>query len=208
MFGSVSGRFGEIFVLVFWRQRLVFLATPKTASTALESALAAQAAVVVTRPPHLKHTNVQRYRRHVAPFLGDAKGQDFVLTAVMREPLDWLGSWYRYRQRPEETPEKTTRDISFDAFVQAYCQEDQPEYAKVGNQANFLAPPDHRKVDHIFRYDRIGDIIAFLERRLGCQIDLPRVNVSPSASLRLGPATEALLRHNRARDFALYADLA
>lgn len=195
-------------MLVFWRQRLVFLATPKTASTSIESALAPQAAVVVMRPPQLKHTNAQKYYRQVAPFLGDAKGEDFVLTALMREPLDWLGSWYRYRQRPEEVPEKTTSAMTFDAFVQAYCQNDQPEFAKVGNQANFLAPKDHREVDYIFRYDRMADFVAFLEKRLGGKIDLPRVNVSPSAALDLSSDTEALLRKTRARDFSLYARLA
>ncbi|MEO6301068.1 MAG: sulfotransferase family 2 domain-containing protein [Paracoccaceae bacterium] len=194
-------------MLVFWRQRLVFLATPKTASTSIESALAPLAAVVVLRPPQLKHTNAHKYQRQVAPFLGDAKGTDFALTALMREPLDWLGSWYRYRQRPEEVPEKTTGAMTFDAFVQAYCQGDQPEFAKVGNQANFLAPNGHRQVDYIFRYERMGDFVGFLEKRLGTKINLPRENVSPQAPLDLSPATEALLRQVRARDFALYAKL-
>ena len=44
-------------MLVFWRQRLVFLATPKTASTSIEEALAPIAAIVMLRPPQLKHTN-------------------------------------------------------------------------------------------------------------------------------------------------------
>ena len=98
-------------MLVFWRQRLVFLATPKTGSTAIEAALgAAGGGVVIQRPPQLKHTTVQRYRRFVAPYLGDCvKGETFAVIALMREPLDWLGSWYRYRQREDEVPEKSTR---------------------------------------------------------------------------------------------------
>jgi hypothetical protein len=48
-------------MLVFWDQRLVFLATPKTGSTAIAMALEPLASVSVQRPPVLKHTTVQRY---------------------------------------------------------------------------------------------------------------------------------------------------
>ena len=192
-------------MLVFWRQRLVLLATPKTASTSIEAALAPIAAVVVVRPPQLKHTTVRNYRRHMAPYLGD-KGE-FQLVALMREPRDWLGSWYRYRQRIDERGEKSTRALSFDAFVQGYCQAEQPEFARVGAQAMFLAPPAHKPVDHIFRYDRLGDFVAFINTRLGCDLKLPQSNVSPPLDLTLSPATEALLRATFARDFALYDSL-
>lgn len=194
-------------MLVFWRQRLVFLATPKTASTAIESALASIAAIVIQRPPQLKHTNAQRFHRFLAPFLNDNSGKEFALTALMREPRDWLSSWYRYRQRADEVPEKATRHLSFDEFVRAYCQEIQPEFAKVGAQAQFLAPKNHRAVDHVFRYENMADFVLFLEDRLGTRINLPRVNVSPPGDSSLTAATEALLRQSHARDFELYAML-
>ena len=194
-------------MLVFWRQGLVFLATPKTASTSIETALSPLAAVVVMRPPQLKHTNAQKYHRHVAPFLGDAKGTSFVTTALMREPLDWLGSWYRYRQREGEVAEKSTRSISFDDFILAYCQPEQPEFAKVGAQATFLAPAGLRPVDHIFRYEDMDVFVRFLEKRLNTAITLPQVNVSPQASLTLSVAVKTRLLQDRAADFALYDSL-
>jgi hypothetical protein len=194
-------------MLVFWRQGLVFLATPKTASTAIETALSPLAAVIVMRPPQLKHTNAQKYQRHVAPFLGDAKGTSFVTTALMREPLDWLGSWYRYRQREGEVAEKSTRCLSFDDFVRAYCLPEQPEFAKVGAQATFLTPDGFRPVDHVFRYEDMGTFVRFLEKRLNAAITLPQVNVSPPGKLDLSPAVRAQLLHHRAADFALYESL-
>lgn len=195
-------------MLVFWRQGLVFLATPKTASTAIESALAPHAAVVILRPPHLKHANMQKYQRQLAPFLGDAGLEKLATCALMREPLDWLGSWYRYRQRPEEVPEKSTRRLSFDDFVQAYCQAEPPEFAKVGSQANFLAPEGLRRVDHVFRYEAMPAFLRFLEQRLGMPIALPVENVSPKADLVLSGQVEAGFRRHAARDLALYAGLA
>lgn len=195
-------------MLVFWRQRLVFLATPKTGSTAVEAALAEVAAVTVLRPPHLKHTNMARYHRVVRPFITDDSARDFDVCALMREPVDWLGSWYRYRQRPEEVPEKSTRELSFDEFVTAYCAKDQPEFARIGNQARFLAPKPELRASHIFRYDRMGDFTDFLSHRLGMAVTLPRVNVSPAADTRLSAETLARLKDHCARDFALYDSLA
>ena len=54
-------------MLIFWRQRLVILANPKTGTTALEETRAPLAAVVVQRPPQLKHTGAGKYHKFLAP---------------------------------------------------------------------------------------------------------------------------------------------
>lgn len=196
-------------MLVFWDQRLVFLATPKTGSTAIAVALESLAAVSVQRPPVLKHTTVQRFHRFVGPYLRAASGEDFTTVALMREPLEWLGSWYRFRQRDDVgNPRNSTRGMSFEAFANAYCDQPQPGFANVGSQARFLAPEGRQPVDRIFRYDRIESFVDFLEDRLGCEIILPRVNVSPLADTALSAATEARLRAAMGRDLALYDSLA
>ncbi len=192
-------------MLVFWDQRLAFLATPKTGSTAIEAALESLSAVVVQRPPVLKHTSVQRFHRFLGPYFEVASGYPFTVCALMREPRDWLGSWYRYRQREDGVePRKSTVGKSFDEFVLAYCSDTPPEFAAVGSQAQFLKPRKERGVDHLFRYEDIGRFVVFLEDRLNCEIILPRLNVSPLASLELNPATEAKLRSYAAEDFRIY----
>lgn len=196
-------------MLVFWKQRLVYLATPKTGTTAIETALEPLASISVLRPPELKHTSVHRYWKHLAPFLEQVADEDFMVVAVMREPIDWLGSWYRYRQRPSgPTPEKSTAGISFDAFVEAYLSDPQPEFANVGWQSRFLVPDRGPGVDRLFRYDNMPAFVQFLEDRLDCEITLPRLNVSPAGSTELDAAIEARLRTTFARDFALYDSLA
>ena len=194
-------------MLVFWEQRLAFLATPKTGSTAIAAALESLAAVSIQRPPLLKHTTVHRYRRFIGPFLEAASKDAFAVVALMREPKDWLGSWYRFRQREETDAGKSTRSISFDDFVRAWCQDPRPDFADVGSQARFLRPRQGVGVDRLFRYEEIGTFVHFLEERLGCEILLPRLNVSPAGATELSPATEALLREVAAEDFALYATL-
>ena len=195
-------------MLVFWAQRLALLATPKTGSTAIETALEPLAAVVIQRPPALKHTSVRRFHRFIGPYLAAAAGGEFSVVAIMREPRDWLGSWYRYRQR-DDIPDlrKSTAGISFDEFVTAYCAEHPPAFAAVGSQEQFLHPKGARGVDRLFRYEDIGTFVEFLEDQLNCEIILPRLNVSPKASLDLSPRTEALLHRFAAKDFELYQTL-
>jgi len=194
-------------MLVFWDQRLAFLATPKTGSTAIAAALESLAAVSVQRPPLLKHTKVHSYRRFVGPYLEAASKDSFTLVALMREPRDWLGSWYRFRQRDGTQPANSTRGISFDDFVQAWCSDPRPAFADVGSQAQFLRPRQGAGVDRLFRYEKIDTFVAFLEDRLDCEIILPRLNVSPEGATDLSAATEGLLHTTAAEDFALYQGL-
>jgi hypothetical protein len=192
-------------MLVFWDQRLAVLATPKTGSTAIAAALESLAALVIQRPPELKHTTVHRYRRFVGPYLEAAAGQPFTLIALMREPRDWLGSWYRFRQRADlSDPAKSTQGRSFDEFATAYCATPQPEFAAVGSQGRFLRPRNGQGADRLFRYEEIDRFVRFLEDRLDCEITLPRLNVSPAAPLELTDRAEILLRATLAEDFALY----
>lgn len=194
-------------MLIFWEERLAFLATPKTGSTAIASALESLAAVSIQRPPLLKHTTVHRYRRFIGPYLQAASKEDFTVVALMREPQDWLGSWYRFRQREETAAERSTAAMSFEAFVQAWCRDPRPEFADVGSQGRFLRPRQGEGVDRLFRYEEIDAFVDFLKDRLGCEITLPRLNVSPPGATELSPGTKALLREVAAEDFDLYRTL-
>ncbi len=195
-------------MLVFWKPKLVFLATPKTGTTAIETALESLAAVSILRPPPLKHTSVARYNRYLRPYFDDAAGGSLSVVALIREPRDWLGSWYRYRQRDGlSNAQKSTKGVSFDEFVQAYCRDDRPEFASVGSQAKFLQPHGGKPVDHLFRYEDIDAFVHYLEEKLDCEILLPRLNVSPPGSLELSAQTEALLHRFAAKDFAMYRSL-
>jgi hypothetical protein len=194
-------------MLVFWEERLAFLATPKTGSTAIAAALESLAAVSIQRPPLLKHTTVHRYRRFIGPYLEVASKDNFTVVALMREPRDWLGSWYRYRQREGTEAAKSTKGMTFDAFVRAWCSDPRPDFADVGSQERFLRPRQGVGVDRLFRYEEIGTFVEFLEDRLGCEIILPRLNVSPPGATELTPETLALLQDWAADDYAMYETL-
>lgn len=187
-------------MLIFWDQRLVFLATPKAGSTAVEVALEPLASLAVQRPPELKHVDAARFHRHIHPWLRDMTDDAFTTVALMREPIEWLRSWYRFQLRDAEDPVEG----GFEAFAQAYLAAPDALTQGIGTQSAFLGG-DSLQIDRLFRYEDIDALTHFLDEQLGCEIILPRINVPPSADVTLTPETEAALRDRLAPDFALYA---
>lgn len=193
-------------MLSFVRPRLTLLSVPKTGTTALEAALAPHAQVVLRARAEIKHITLSQYQLQIEPLLARIAGPPFRTVAVVREPVSWLGSWYRYRARPQlRGAPNSTDGISFDDFVTAYLGKDRPPYARLGRQSSALAPaPGRPPVDLLFRHTSMGRLVAFLSEELGTDITLQRLNVSPAGDLTLKPATHARLRAALADDFALW----
>lgn len=195
-------------MLIFWERRLVFLATPKAGSTAIEAALEGLANVAVQRPPELKHTDLRRYRRHIAPWLHQITGDRFTTVALMREPIAWLQSWYRFRLRDDAVdPDDPPLPGSFAAFAANYADTSGQTFGAIGRQLEFLTDGEDR-IDRIFRYEDMPAFTHFLEDRLDCAISLPRLNVPPAVDVSLDGAHEQALRDFMAPDLQLYQELA
>ncbi len=193
-------------MLVFFKERLAFLSVPKTGTTAYETALAPRADMVISEPPMLKHAPVYRYNRFIRPMFLKVCDAELELMAVMREPISWLGSWYRYRQRPfmRDKPNNTF-GVSFDEFVLAYMKGDKPGFADVGSQLNFMkSQPNGTGITHYFRYEDQPRLRAFLKDRLDVDLTLARENVSPQMQLDLSADVEARFRRKFGDEFALY----
>jgi len=159
-------------MLVFWEQKLVLLSVPK-----------------------LKHAPIYRYRRFLKPLLVQGGGADesaLKTVAVVREPVSWLSSWYRYRHRDALVGHaNSTRGISFDDFV--------------GSQAKFLtAGDDGMVVDHLFRYEAQSSLLTFLNGRLGTNVTLNQRNVSPVMDTPLSPDVMAKLHEKRSAEFDVW----
>ncbi len=196
-------------MLVFFKERLAFLSVPKTGTTAYESALASRADMVLSDPPMLKHAPVYRYNRFIRPMYLKICDAELELMAVMREPIDWLGSWYRYRQRPfMKGKPNATFGISFDDFVLAYMKGKRPPFADVGSQFKFLeAQPNGTAVTHLFRYEDQPRLQSFLNDRLGVTLELARENVSPPMELSLSDDVARRYRRKFAEEYDLYESI-
>ncbi|WP_322893690.1 MULTISPECIES: gamma-glutamyl kinase [unclassified Yoonia] len=193
-------------MLVFWKENLVLLAVPKTGSTALEGALAPRASMVLRDPPQLKHAPCYRYKRFLRPFFIQAGGQTPEVMAIVRHPVDWLGSWYRYRTRDDLIGhENSTRGVTFDDFVLEYCKGDPAPFANVGSQDRFLRINDGDiGADHLFRYEAWDKITGFLEEKLNVTLALKQKNVSPTMDLTLSPDVLAHLQQKRSPEFGIW----
>ena len=197
-------------MLAFVAPRLVLLSIPKTGTTALEAALAPKAEMVLRSRPEIKHLTMSQYNLRIEPLLRNIPGPRFKVAAVVREPLSWLGSWYRYRQRPQTAGQpNSTIGISFEGFVQDYLSEDRPPYAALGRQSGFLSPsPGKRGPDILFQYEQMDQVVRYFEDALKTELKLNRVNVSPPADMTLTEATAARLREALAEDYALWESAA
>lgn len=196
-------------MLVFYKKNLVFLSVPKTGTTAYHTALAPFADMIIKDPPELKHAPVYRYNRFFRPMFAKLCDRELETLAVMREPVSWLGSWYRYRQRPFMSGKpNSTQDVSFDTFVDAYCKGNRPGFANVGSQAKFLETrPNGTGITHLFRYEDPGRLNTFLQDRLGVPFTLSRENVSPAADLTLTRSVYEKLRRKCPQEFETYESI-
>ena len=194
-------------MLIFLAPRIVLLSVPKTGTTALEDALAPRAEIAFRSDPLVKHLNLRQYLNRIQPLIARRGQPPYETVAVIREPLGWLGSWYRYRSRDGLIGHpNSTAHVSFEQFVTDYLRpKGRPAYARLGRQSEFLMDHDGRvTIDHLFRYEAMPMLVDFLSRRLGCPIELLRRNVSPAGTTELEPATKARLRQELAQDYDIW----
>ncbi len=189
----------------------VFLAAPKTASTSIEQAFRSHADVSMKTNP-FKHTRYAQFQRFLQPWL-DSKGfprESYEVVCVVREPIDWLASWWRYRSR-EELANPSRRyhrnyagHLSFEQFARGYMGGEE-QSAQVGRQAKFVQPRSGEAgVDRLFRYDRLDLLVDFLSEKVGEEVGIGTSNVSPKRSFSLPEACERELREFFAPEYRLY----
>ena len=164
--------------------KLSFLCTPKCASTSIEKFMGNSERIELTGSPQMKHCDATFYKNKMKPFLTSAfPNSEFVSFALIREPISWLSSWWRYLQRPNASKRFNTNNISFNDYV-----------------LNFMKPLDQRQpgtgtrfkyprswiiddvgcvvVDKVFSLDKIEELEAFLTLHTGTKVLLDTLNKS------------------------------
>ncbi len=193
-------------MLVSIEKNLAFLAMTKAASTSIHQALEPHCDIVFTHNSRIKHMSARKFRRFMRPYFSSL-GYDTIETCcLLRDPIDWLFSWYKYRSRPEvsDSPNSTANQ-TFQEFCLRYIE--LPERAKgIGRPLNFMTERSGAViVDHVFRYDALPVFIAFLEDRFQTRLDIPHLNASPSADFNLHPEAIAKLTDYFAPEYEIYA---
>lgn len=191
-------------MLIFSRASLAFIAVPKTGTTSIEAALTPLADIVFSG--QRKHIPARRFDRKIAPFLADTFNLRPERMAVLRDPVEQIGSWYRYRSRNwlKGSP-RYTGDLSFDAFVRDVIRDDPPEHADIGSQFRMVAGDGGNVlVHHLFAHDQMALFQGFIQKRLDEKLTFEQLNRSPPGDIELDPGTLRRLRQVRRAEFDLF----
>jgi len=183
----------------------VFLSTTKTGSTAIENSFARYAQIVARRPVSLKHITVRGFNHGFAPILNNHgyPRDSYELVCVVREPVDWAASWWRYRSRPEAAGKDSyTGDLSFDEFAEQIIAGE----VRLGSMRNFVQRKDGQVgIDRMWRYENIDRMAEWMAQRIGIPTPpLRPANVSPDRETKVPPATRARLEEFYADHLAFY----
>ncbi|MDB5526297.1 MAG: gamma-glutamyl kinase [Rhizobium sp.] len=206
-------------MIFLYRAKLLILSQPKTGTTALDNALAHRASIVVNSPPEMKHLAYRKFMKFVAPWIRAQTGltrKQYEVVSVMREPIDWLGSWYRYRTRERlnnpdaDRPGNYTGNVSFDQFILDVCKpkREQPSYAHINSPCSVaLNGEDSVGIDRIFPYEDMSGLYELIEERTGKSVDTKQMNVSPEMKLEISDEARARIKEKLAFAFELHGSL-
>ncbi|HMO09122.1 MAG TPA: hypothetical protein PKD10_15955 [Paracoccaceae bacterium] len=183
---------------------LVVLEMPKAASQSLRAMLDGLADPgFLSRPRHAGAAAFEAGHRRAAEARA---GRRVETLCVVREPVARLRSWWAYRAGRGALPP----GLGFADFAAACIAPAPPGWAMVGRQDRFTGwDGQSAPVDHMFDQAALPRLVAFLMRRTGRPLMLPRRNVSampcdPPLSGDLGAALARAL----AGEVALHAAVA
>jgi len=166
-------------MLVSERYKFVYLANPKTGTTSIEAAFKQYADFAAIGGPSVKHIPFKRFRR-LFPYYAT----NFEVLVTVRDPIETLYSWYRYRQRDDlSKAENSTAGLSFGEFLEAWAQDTPPPYARIGTSVEFILNGKGEIPDiSVFRYDGTPSLHDYLAAKIGKKIDVKSLNVSPKGN--------------------------
>lgn len=163
-------------MLIFDQIKLVYLANPKTGTTSFEHAFARYANRKQSRIL-TKHVPFRRFKK-TFPKLA----REYEIVTCVRDPLETLHSWYRYRSRPilRGNP-NSTHGLSFEEFFHEWCKEKPAKFAHVHASVGFVLGRGGnivRKLS-IFKYQSNPDPVEYVAAKLGVSAPASQRNVSP-----------------------------
>ena len=194
-------------MLVFWQQSLVYMAIPKTGTTALEETFSSQADLVLRNPPEVKHAHAYRFRTFLKPFLDRAgPPKAWQIVTVVRDPMDWLSSWWRYQSAEHHRDHpRSCIGVPYADWIEEVLSNAPPLRAQVGSQTFFVADRGKMITDRIFAYEHLDDCASWLAAVVGGTARLPRRNVSPRERVALSDELQQRVSAHFAEDMRLHS---
>ncbi|MEM1142418.1 MAG: sulfotransferase family 2 domain-containing protein [Pseudomonadota bacterium] len=153
--------------------RFLFIAVPKTGTSSIEEVLGAHASC--DYPTFNKHALLSVVRESLN------EPEPRFTFAFVRDPYDWIVSWFFYRKRPElADPEHPrhfayTGHMGFDEFLDTFAERE-----IFLRQTDFISDADGDvRLDYLGRFETLEEDFARLCHKLGLpRTPLPRLRRS------------------------------
>lgn len=204
-------------MLISFKKRFIFIANPKAASTSVERLLKTEAEIAIIRLAYGKHMPYKAIEKQFK-FIFNKSGipaNAYFRFGIIRDPLDWVVSWYNYRTRDllrQKNHPNSCYGISFEEFGKHLMSKgDRPKFAKVGFQ-NQMFKDAHNKlgVDYLIPLPRLAEDLHVICNALGIkripESKIIKTNVSPKllSANDVSPTLATSLRDHFSVDAELF----
>lgn len=191
-----------------------FICVPKCGSTTIESYFRPYSDFSLSGNPRLKHVKYSEYEKHLLPLLGVLGVKPPFMFAVLRDPADWVRSWYQFRKRDEladpEHPQhhNYSGKVSLDEFAELTMTPRPPSFARILSQSSYITNlKGDLGVDRLVPLERIASDVPVLLGAYGIKLkeaerrkNVSEVRVSQSISIN---ARDKMKSHY-ASDYSYY----
>jgi hypothetical protein len=180
--GNLSGEPYLLAVLLSTEYRFVFIATLKTASTAIEAALSPHACIHIGHTRFGKHMSLTDAVSRFGFIFDEVPFEEFESFAVVREPAERLHSLYRSHKDGwfrKYKPERWTGEMSFDQFLEDWLIRHPRQ--SISQTEQLTDQHGTYKLSNIYSFERMPDEFPSLVKRLvpDAKIEgLPKRNAS------------------------------
>lgn len=193
---------------------IVMLSATKSGSTSIDRAFSARAALSIPSPPGVKHMTYKGFMADLMPFMESAFGvtrDDLQVVDIMREPVGWVRSWFRYLSR-EQLADPThprhgfyTGNMSFDEFVEIFCSPAVANWPMPKNPTwRYLDEDGEIGADRLFMYEHLDQCVDWFNERVNGSVRLPHANRSVEREAELSPKSQRLLLKHLAGPLDFY----
>lgn len=183
----------------------VFLAAAKAASTSIQRALRDVAHLEVRSPPPLKHMTALEFEQEVAPRLAaDGFPRDsYVTVALVREPVDLVVSWWRYRSREQVRDQPhSTHGVEFAEFARQVMRGE----GRFRRPSEWASDAEGRVlVQRLWKYDHLDSFIGWLGEQIGREVVVEHRHRSPERPVVIAPSLRRDLEAYLAPEARIYA---
>lgn len=190
----------------------VFVANVKAASTSIErSALATAADIRITRTELGKHAPVREIEDRFSFLFDEMPRDEFFWFGVIRDPVEWVLSWYNFRSRPALAQPSHPNHGLFagNLTVEQFWQQQQHDPGLVPQSERFRSGGTGPGVDFLIDMADLSGGTAAVADLLGVRlVRVPKRNTSTDRRGEVAPALRKELMRHYADDYALLENLA